>query len=66
VRVLEDGPRAGALPDHDVELIVFHRGIQNLFNRRRHPMDLVDEEHFARLEVRDDADEVAGLFDRRS
>ena len=27
-------------------------------------MDLVDEQHLARREVRDDADEIAGLLDR--
>ena len=44
--------RARALPDHDVELEVLHRGIEDLFDRRRHAVNLVDEQHFALAERR--------------
>ena len=43
--------RARPLADHDVELVVLHRGIEDLFDRRRHPVHFVDEEHLARLQV---------------
>ena len=58
--------RARPLADDDVDLVVFERGIEDLLDRRRHPVDLVDEEHFAGAEVGDDADEIARLLDRRS
>ena len=45
------GARAGPLPDHDVEHVVFHRRIQRLLDRRRHAVDFVDEEHVTLLEV---------------
>ena len=41
-------PRARALADHDVELVVLERRIEDLLDRRRHPVDLVDEQHLAR------------------
>ena len=60
--------RSGARPlaDHDVELVVFHRRIENLLDRRAHPVHFVDEQHLARLEVREDAGEVPGLLDHRA
>ena len=59
-----DRPRARPLADDDVDLVVLERRIQDLFDGRRHPMDLVDEQHFAGGEIRDDPDQVAGLLDR--
>ena len=41
-----DRPRARPLPDHDVELVVLHRRIEDLLDRRRHAVDLVDEQDF--------------------
>ena len=46
-----DRPRARALPDHDVELVVLHRRIEDLLDRRAHAVDFVDEQHLALLEV---------------
>src|SRR4029450_5074427 len=51
------------LADHDVDLVVFERWIQNLLDDRRHPVDLVDEQHLAGLEIRHDAGEVARFLD---
>ena len=42
-------PRARALADHDVELVVLHRRIEDLLDRRRQPVDLVDEQHLVLL-----------------
>ena len=56
----------GPLPDDDVELEVLHRRIEDLFDGRRQAVNLVDEQHFARLQVRQDAGEVAGLLDHRT
>ena len=60
--------RSGARPltDHDVELVVLHRGIENLLDGRRQPVDLVDEEHAVLLEVRQHPGQVAGLLDDRT
>ncbi len=39
--------RARALADHDVELEVLHRGIEDLLDGRRQAVNLVDEQHLA-------------------
>ena len=54
-----DGARAGPLADDDVELKVFHGGIEDLLYDPVQAMDLVDEQHVARLKVREDRREVA-------
>ena len=51
---------AGTFADHDVELVVLHRRIQHFFDHRREPMDLVDEQHVARLQVGQQRGEIAG------
>ena len=42
-----DRSRARPLADDDVELEVLHRRIEDLLDRRRQAVNLVDEEHFA-------------------
>ena len=59
-------PRARPLADDDVDLVVLERRIEDLLDRRRHPVDLVDEQHFVGREVGDDADQIARLLDRRA
>ena len=59
-------PRARPLADHDVELVVLERRIQDLLDRRRHAVDLVDEQHFALAEVRQDRRQVAWLLEHRA
>ena len=39
-----DRARAGAFADHDVELEVLERGIQDFLDDRAQPMDFVDEQ----------------------
>ena len=39
--------RGRALADHDVELVVFERGVEDFFERGLQAMDFVDEEHLA-------------------
>ena len=60
-----DRARAGTLADHDVELKVLHRRIQDLLDDRAQPMDLVDEQHVVRLQVRQQRREIAGALDHR-
>ena len=56
--------RPGA--DDQVELEVLHRRIENFLDRRVEAMDLVDEQHVARLEIGELGGEVAGLGDHRA
>ena len=58
-------PRAGPLPDHDVDLEVLHRRIEELLDDRTHAVHFVDEEHIALLEIGQDARQIAGLLERR-
>ena len=50
-QVEPDRARRRALADHQVELVVLHRRIEDLLHRRLQPVDLVDEQHVARLQV---------------
>ena len=59
-----DRARRRTLPDHDVELKVFHRGIEHLFDRARKAVDLVDEQHAAVVEIGEDRGEIAGPLER--
>jgi hypothetical protein len=56
-----DGARRRPLADHDVELEVLHRRVQHLLHHRAQPVDLVDEQHVAGLEVGQQRGEVAGF-----
>ena len=58
--------RRRALADHDVDLEVLERRIQDLLDDRRQPVDLVDEQHVARLEVGQQRREVARPLEHRA
>ncbi len=58
--------RRRPLADDEVELEVLHRGIEHLLDRRLQPVDLVDEQHVARLQVGEDGRKVAGALDHRA
>jgi len=57
-----DRPRRRPLPDDDVELIIFHRRVEHLFNRRVQPVNFVDKQHVAFLQVGKQCRQIAGLF----
>ena len=59
-------PGRRALPEHDVELEVLHGRIQDLFHRAGEPVDLVDEQDVALVEVGEDGGQVAGPHQRRA
>src|SRR2546430_10760890 len=48
------------------ELIVLHRRVQHLLDHRGEPMDLIDEQHIARLQVGEDRRQIAGPLEHRS
>ena len=56
----------GSLADDDIELVILHRRVEDLLDRRAHAMDLVDEQHVPRVEVGQDAGEVARFLEHRS
>ena len=53
------------LADDDVEAEVLERRVEDLLDRRVQPVDLVDEQHVARLERREDRSQVALALERR-
>ncbi len=60
-----DRARRRPLADHDVDLEVLQRRVQDLLDHRREAVDLVDEEHVARLEVGEQRREVARALEHR-
>ena len=66
----DDGARAGSTSgrtaaEHDVEHEVLERRVQDLLDRPRHAVDLVDEENIAVLEVREDRGQIARAVEGR-
>ena len=58
-----DAARPRALVDHDVDDELLHRRVEVLLDGRREAVDLVDEQHVAGLEVREEAREVGRLLE---
>ena len=54
----------GPLPSTTSSGEVLERGVQDLLDGARHPVDLVDEQHVAVAEVREDRREVGGALER--
>ena len=52
------GAGTGALPDYNVELIIFHCGIENLFDVRLQAVNLVDKEDVRTFKVRQNRGQV--------
>src|SRR5690606_37070886 len=65
-QVEADGAGRGTLAQHDVELEVLHRRVEHLLDGPGQPVDLVDEEHVALTELREDRGQVAGALQRRT
>ncbi len=61
-----DRARRRPLADHDVELKILHRRIQHFLDDGREAVDLIDEEHIARLQVGEDRGEIAGTLEHRA
>jgi hypothetical protein len=57
------GARTRPLTDQEVEMKVLHGRVENLLDGRRQPVDLVDEEHVTRFQVREQRREIAGALD---
>ena len=65
-QVERERARGRALPDDDVEPEVLERRVEDLLGGPVHPVDLVDEEHVARLERGEDRGDVALALERRA
>ena len=65
-QVERERPGRRPLADDDVQPEVLERRIEDLLDRRVEPVDLVDEQHIARLERGQDRRQVALALDRRS
>ena len=50
----------GPFAEHDVELEILHCRIEHFFDGSGKSVNLVDEEHIARVQVGEDGGEVAG------
>ena len=57
---------AGPFADDQVELVILHRRIEDLLDRRVEAVDLVDEEHVALFEIGELRREIARLGDDRA
>ncbi len=57
--------RRRTFADHQVELEILHRRIENFLDRRVQAMNFVDEEHIALFEIGQKRCEIAGLRDHR-
>ena len=67
LRQLEfDRTRRWTLSDQKIQLIVFHRWIKLLFERRQQAVNLVDEEHVAFLKVSQQRRDIARFLDCRA
>src|SRR4029453_5154380 len=60
------GLRRRALPDQDAQAEVLHRRIQHLLHDGRQAVDLVDEEHVAGLDVREQPGQVGAPLQHRA
>jgi hypothetical protein len=58
--------RRRALADHDVDLVVLQRRVEDLLDDRAQAVDLVDEEHIVALQVGQDGRQVLGLLEHRA
>ena len=65
-QVEPDAPGGRTLADEDVELEVLHGRIEDLLDRAVQPVDLVDEQDVALLEVGEQGGQVAGPHQDRS
>ena len=61
-----DAARGRAFADHDVDLEILERRIEDFLDDRRQAVDLVDEQHVVRLEVGEQRREVAGALEHRA
>src|SRR5262249_38503441 len=61
-----DGTGRRALADDEVELEILHRRIKDFLDRGTEPVNLIDEENVARLEIGEQRRKIARLCNHRA
>ena len=61
-----DRARRRAFADHDVDLEILQRRVEDFLDDRAEAVDLVDEQHVVRFEVGQDGGQVAGALEHRA
>lgn len=61
-----DRARRRSFADHDVDLIVLERRVEDFLHNGREAMNLVDEEHVVLFKIREDCREVARSLEHRA
>jgi hypothetical protein len=61
-----DRSRTRARTDHDIDLIVFHRRVEDFFYHRLESVDFIDKEYIAGLETREHGEHICWLINSRS
>ena len=60
-----DRPRGGSLADHDVNLEILHRRIENLLDDMAQAMDFIDEKDVTFVEIGEQRRQIAGALHHR-
>ena len=58
--------RTDLAADDQIQLEILHRWVEDFLDRGLQAVDLVDEQHVARLEVGEDRGEIPGALDHRA
>jgi hypothetical protein len=61
-----DRTRSRAFADHDVDLEILQRRVEDFLHHRTQAVDFVDEQHVVRFEVAEDGGKVAGALQHRA
>ena len=61
-----DRARRGPLPDYQIQLEILHRRVQRLFDGSREPMDFINKQHVAVLEIRQDRGQITRMGQHQS
>src|SRR5882672_795655 len=59
-------PRPGALSDHQINPVIFHRRVQDFLDRGNQAVNFIEEENFTLLERSEDRGQVALAFQQRA
>ena len=61
-----DRARGRPLADHDIDLIILHRRIENFFDDVIQPVDFIDEKDIALFEIGQEGGKIARALDHRT
>ena len=61
-----DRTRRRAFADHDVDLEIFQRRVEDFLHHRAETVDFVDEQHIVGLEVGEQRGQIAGALEHRA